>query len=94
MNDYSYFIENFLLTLFSCCRELDKRFAVVSSGKVNKQSRIEATVLNSVIPISKSEICKILLDVSPTTVELVLSKMVKENKVDKIGSGRNVHYLR
>jgi len=93
-NDYSYFIENFLLTLFSCYKELDKRFAVVNSGKINKQSRIEATVLNSVLPISKSEICKILPDVSPTTIELVLSKMLKENKVNKIGYGRNVHYLR
>lgn len=93
-NDYSFFIENFLLTLFQCYKELDKRFATVNSGKMTKQSRIEATVLNSVLPISKSEICKILPDVSPTTVELVLSQMLKSEKIDKIGTGKNTHYLR
>ena len=93
-NDYGFFIENFLITLFSCYKELDKRFATVNSGKVNKQSRIEATVLNSVLPISKSEICNILPDVSPTTVELVLSQLVKANKVIKVGTGKKIHYLR
>ncbi len=93
-NDYSFFIENFLITLFSCYKELDKRFATVNSKKINKQTRIEAAVLNSVLPISKADICKILPDVSPTTIGLVLSKMVKSNKVDKIGLGKNVHYLR
>lgn len=80
--------------MFSCYKELDKRFATANSKKINKQTRIEATVLNSVLPISKSDICKMLPDVSPTTIELVLSKMIKNNKVDKIGSGKNVHYLR
>lgn len=93
-NNYGFFIENFLFTLFSCYKELDKRFATVNSGKINKQSRIEATVLNSVLPISKAEICKILPDVSPTTVELVLTRLVKNNKVAKIGAGKNTHYLR
>lgn len=82
------------MTLFQCYKELDKRFATVNSGKMTKQSRIEATVLNSVLPISKSEICKILPDVSPTTVELVLSQMLKSKKIDKIGIEKNTHYLR
>lgn len=93
-NDYIFFIENFLVTLFSCYKELDKRFATVNSKKVNKQSRIEATILNSVLPISKSEICKILPDVSPTTVEFVLAELMRDQKIVKIGTGRNVHYLK
>ena len=36
---------------------------------------IEATVLNSLTPLSKAEICKILPDVSHTTVEAVLGAM-------------------
>ncbi len=93
-NNYYYFIENFLTTLFSCYKELDKRFATLNSKKVNKQSRIEATILNSVLPISKLEICRILPDVSPTTVELVLSNLVKDNKIIKVGAGRNTHYIK
>ena len=70
-------MENFLSTLYLCYKELDKRFAVVHSKKITKKARIEATVLNSLTPLSKAEICKILPDVSPTTVEAVLGAMVK-----------------
>ncbi len=52
-NDYFFFVENFLITLFCCYKELDKRFATVNSKKINKTSRIEATILNSILPISK-----------------------------------------
>ena len=93
-NDYMYFIDNFLITLFTCYKELDKRFATVNSKKISKSSRIEATVLNSVLPISKKEISEILPDVSITTIEAVLTKMVNENKIVKIGEGRNTRYIR
>ena len=95
-NKHSYipFIENFVVTLYMCYKELDKRFSVVNSNKITKKARIEATVLNNLTPISKAEICKILPDVSATTVEAVLGKMVKESKILIIGSGRNTKYIR
>lgn len=93
-NDYFYFIDNFLRTLFICYKELDKRFATVNNKKVNKQVRIEATVLNSLLPISKKEVSEILPDVSITTIEFVLSNLIKENKIIKIGEGKNTRYLR
>ena len=93
-NDYSCFIMEFLSTLYICYKELDKRFAVIGSRKVTKQARIEATVLNSLTPISKADICKILPDVSATTVEIVLGQMTKGNQIRKIGSGRNTKYVK
>ncbi len=95
-NEQSYvpFIENFLLTLYMCYKELDKRFSIVNSNKITKKARIEATVLNNLTPISKAEICKILPDVSPTTVESVLGTMVKNGAVKIIGSGRNTKYMK
>lgn len=93
-NTYVPFIENFLSTLYMCYKELDKRFNVVNSGKITKKARIEATVLNSIIPISKSEICNILPDVSPTTVEAVLGEMVKDGKITRIGNSRGSKYIR
>lgn len=95
-NKHSYvpFIENFLSILYMCYKELDKRFSVVNSNKVTKKARIEATVLNNLTPISKAEICKILPDVSATTVEAVLGTMVKEGLIQIIRSGRNTKYMR
>ncbi len=93
-NDYFYFAENFIMTLFSCYKELDKRFATVNSKKISKTARIEATLLNSVLPISKKEIADILPDVSITTIEFVLAKILKEGKIIKSGEGRNTKYIR
>ncbi len=93
-NDYFPFVQNFLTTLYLCYKELDKRFAVVNSKRITKTARIEATVLNSFVPVSKSEICNILPDISPTTVEAVLGKMVKSGTITRIGSGRASRYIK
>lgn len=93
-NDYLAFIMEFLTTLYMCYKELDKRFAVVGSRKVTKQARVEAAVLNSLTPVSKADILKILPDVSATTVEAVLGQMVRSGVVRKIGSGRGTRYIK
>jgi len=93
-NSYFPFIENFVTTLLYCYKELDKRFAVVNAKKVSKKERVEATVLNSLLPISKQEICYVLPDVSPTTVEAALSAMVKNGIAEKVGTGRNTKYIK
>ena len=92
-NSYVEFMKNFLSTLFKCYKELDKRFSTVNGKKLKKSERIEQTVLNSVLPISKSEICEFLPDVSPTTIEAVLGKMVKDGEVKKIGAARATKYV-
>lgn len=93
-NEYYPFIENFLSTLFMCYKELDKRFAVLNGKRITKKARIEAMLLNSLTPLSKSDICKILPDVSPTTVEAVLGAMVSEGKIKRIGDARASRYIR
>jgi Fic family protein len=92
--DYSAFIMEFLTTLYMCYKELDKRFAVIGSRKVTKQARVEATVLNSLTPISKSDVAKILPDVSPTTIEAVLGNMIRSGSIKKVGSGKGTRYIK
>ena len=82
------------MTLYGCYEELDRRFAVVNTGRVTKSARIENIVLNSLTPISKSDICRALPDVSQTTVESVLGAMVRSGAIRKIGEGRGVKYIR
>lgn len=93
-NSYFPFVENFLSMLYMCYKELDKRFAVVHGKKITKKARVESTVLNSLTPLSKAEICQILPDVSPTTVEAVLGAMVKSGLIRRIGSSRSARYIR
>lgn len=92
-NSYFPFIENFVTTLLYCYKELDKRFAVVNAQKVTKRQRVEATVLHSLLPISKQEVCYVLPDVSPTTVEAALAGMLRNGLIEKVGVGRNTKYI-
>ncbi len=93
-NNYIPFMENFLSTLYMCYKELDKRFLTLHSGKVSKKRRVEETVLNAFVPISKKEVCDLLIDVSPSTVEAVLAELLKAGKIVKFGTTRNTKYLR
>lgn len=92
-SDYVPFMKNFLSMLYMCYKELDKRFAVLQSRRVTKKSRIEATLEGSLSPLSKRDVCAILPDVSPTTVEAVLGAMLKAGKIRRIGQGRATRYL-
>ena len=92
-NDYVPFIEDFIFTLFRCYKELDRRFEVVGDKKVNKGNRIEATVKNSIVPISKTEIGVLLPDVSWSTIEAKLAELLKEGKIRKTGNYKDARYL-
>lgn len=93
-NDYIPFMQNFIYMLFLCYKELDKRFQTVKDGKISKNKRIESVVLTSFVPISKQEIINLLPDISISTIEKVLSDLLKENKIIKIGTTKNSKYYR
>lgn len=93
-NDYMPFIRNFLDTLFLCYKELDRRFATAVGAKPNKTSRVEYAVLNSLLPVSKRELCENLPDISGPMISNVLGRLVREGKIEKIGSGTATRYRR
>jgi len=93
-NDYIPFIENFIFTLYTCYKELDKRFTVIEDKKVNKGNRVEAAVINSTAPISKKDIRELLPDVGSRTIEVKLSELLKDGKIKKKGTYKDAHYFR
>jgi Fic family protein len=93
-NSYAAFMENFLFTLFLCYQELDKRFSIVQDKRATKKARVEATVLGSLAPLSKADICGMHPDISPTTVEAVLGAMVRDGRIRRIGSARSSRYIK
>ncbi|MBE6945261.1 MAG: Fic family protein [Ruminococcaceae bacterium] len=92
-NDYFPFVENFLTILHICYLELEQEFSVVSGRGITKRAQIEATVRNSLTPLSKAEICRLLPDASPSTVEAVLGAMVRSGMAKKLGQGRSCRYI-
>ena len=93
-NSYLPFMRNFLSTLFMCYKELDKRFITIDTQKAKKQERITAAVMSSFIPLSKADIASLVPDASVVTIEAVLGKLVKEGKIQKIGSGHATKYIK
>ena len=93
-NDYIPFINYYTDVLLMCYRSLDRCFATVQGKNATKSNRIEAVVLNSLVPISKKEIMSIIPDVSQTTVEACLHRMLMDGRIKKIGNNRNSRYMR
>lgn len=91
-NDYMPFIEYFIGVLFMAYREMDRRMAYCI-GRDNKENRLERLLMNISIPISKKEICALMLDISETYVELILGQMVREGKIERVGVKNNSRYV-
>lgn len=92
VNDYMPFIEYFIGILFMAYREMDRRMALCI-GKDNKANRVERLLMNVSMPISKKEICALIPELSETYVEQILGKMVREEKIRRIGVKNNSRYL-
>ena len=93
-NDYTPFMIFLAQILYACYKDLDTKFIRNSTARVPKSKQVEALLLQSYVPVSKEEVLQRLPDVSVTTVERVLGKMVKEGTIEKIGTYRNARYKR
>ena len=91
-NDYVPFIIFMFQIIYSCYKQLNENFMGIVSKKVSKSQRIEYLINNSLVPISKKQISERLPDISMKTIELGLSKLLKENKIVKIGTFKDARY--
>lgn len=93
-NDYVPFMIHFLQILYRCFKDLDDSFMEISLKKAKKSERVETVLMSAIVPISKADIMEKVPDISVKTVELVLSKMLKEDKIRKIGTYRDARYMK
>ena len=92
VSDYMPFIDYMIGVIYLAYREMDRKMAVCI-GKENKANRIERLLNNVSLPISKSEICALMPDISETYVELTLHRMLGEGAIRKIGENKSSRYL-
>ena len=91
-NDYTPFMIFLSQILYACYKDLDMKFIRNSTSQIPKSKQVEALLLQTFVPVSKEEILHRLPDISVTTVERVLGRMVKEGTIEKIGTYRNARY--
>ncbi|MCD8204377.1 MAG: Fic family protein [Coprobacillus sp.] len=93
-NDYMPFIMYFFEILWRCYQKFDDKFKKIENCENNKSRQIEDLIMSSSIPLSNAEISSLLLDVSSNTVAAVIKKLLKENKIIKIGTTKGATYIR
>lgn len=91
-NNYEPFVKFFLQIIYQCYKELDERFIKGTANTVPKSKQIENALMNSFAPISKRELCDRFPEISVKTIEKVLGDMVRDGRVEKIGSYKDARY--
>ena len=92
-NDYTYFVSYYLGILLNAYREFDSRISITVNKRVKSYDRIKSLFKETIIPINKSFIINRCPDLSETTIERVLNKLLREKKITKISGGRYTKYV-
>ena len=93
-NDLSPFIKYYLSILLKAYKEFSERVESVEIRGLNKSERVKDLFDKKVGKISKKDIAEIYPDISITTIEKVLSDLLKEEYIKKVGSGRATAYIK
>ena len=92
-SDYQPFISYFLDQLFLCYRELDLSIKDSFRSK-RKSGRIDEYLKMCILPVSKKELCDIFPEISETTIERTLKRLLDSGIIEAIGSSRSTRYIR
>jgi len=90
-NNYSYFTEYYLGIILSAYKEFDSRINLVED-KITSYNIITSIFQENITPINKAFILNKCPDISETTIERNLNKLLKEKKIIKISGGRFTKY--
>lgn len=90
-NDYSYFVEYYLGIILNAYKEFDSRISIIDN-KTTSYDQIIEIFKDSIIPIDKSFIISKCPNLSETTIERVLNRLLNEEKIVKISGGRYTKY--
>jgi fido (protein-threonine AMPylation protein) len=82
-----------LPSLTASYKELDRRYPLVENRKVKKRDRIYHIIETSPSPVKKRDICACIPDVSIRTADVVLSDLINQNRVEKLGSFKDAKYI-
>jgi fido (protein-threonine AMPylation protein) len=82
-----------LASLVYCYKELDRRYPIVDNRKVKKRDRILHIIETSPVPVKKRDICACIPDVSIRTADVVLSDLIEQNKIEKLGTYKDARYV-
>ncbi|MBQ6677620.1 MAG: Fic family protein [Clostridia bacterium] len=92
-NDYVPFVRYMLGVIVAAYREFESRSALIVDSSLSKPDRVREIVRGKIGPITKTEVMKECPDISQVTVQRVLSDLLKNGLIVKIGGGRYTKYV-
>ena len=92
-NDYEPFVTFMLRRILEAYRKLDY-ILEVNGLDLSSEEKVLKVVTDSMTPISKTMVLRVLYAVSKVTVEKALAKLVDEGKIQLITKGRYSKYFR
>lgn len=95
-NDPKPFIKYMLGVILSCYREFEQRITVAqqTGAKSTSYDVVKAFALNKIGTFTKQDALTGCPSLGSSSVEAALKKLVAEDTLVKIGSGRKTHYVR
>lgn len=82
-----------VLSLVNSYKEFERRYPIVDNRKVKKRDRILHIIETSPVPVRKKDICACIPDVSIRTADVVLSDLIEQNKIEKLGTYKDARYV-
>lgn len=92
-NNYLPFIRYMLGLVIAAYKDFTNRVELIISKDYKKPDRVEQIIKRNTGQITKSDIMIKCPDISQTTVQRSLNKLLKSNKIKKIGGGRYTKYI-
>lgn len=93
-NSYEPFLKYYLGITLKSYNEFESRLENLKNRSLSKPDRIKAMIDQKAGKITKKEIMDACPDISKTTVERTLTKLVKSGYIAKVGSGPATGYVR
>lgn len=91
--DYAPFVNYLLGIEIAAYADFESRVSELLGASKSKAERVEKHLESSLGSVKKSDIARECPDISVTTIERVLKKLLDDGKIEKIGGGRSTAYV-
>ncbi len=93
-NSYLPFVKYYLEIVLSAYKDFSTRVEHLQNRSLSKPKRIKILFDNTLKKLSKKDILEKCPDISKSTVEITLSRLLKEEYIIKTGAGKNTAYIK
>ena len=87
------FVKYILGIILAAYREFEDRIEVVSE-KFSSEEIVERAIQKKIGKFTKSDVMELCPTISKSSVENGIKKLLKKEKIIKLGSGRSTYYVR